>query len=147
MAKRSFFDPARIRGAGDADSRGPDVARTYSVREVNELVRGALARNLPPTLPVLGEIGDLSRPASGHLYFTLKDASSELPCVMWRSTAVKLKFEPEVGMEVIATGNIDVYTPRGAYQLYVRKLEPRGVGGARSRLSATQGAAGKGGIV
>lgn len=104
------------------------MGRTYSVREVNELVRGALSRNLPPTLPVLGEIGDLSRPASGHLYFTLKDASSELPCVMWRSTALKLKFEPEVGMEVIATGNIDVYTPRGAYQLYVRKLEPRGVG-------------------
>jgi exodeoxyribonuclease VII large subunit len=87
-----------------------------------------LALHLPATLHVLGEIGNLSRSGSGHLYFTLKDPASELRCVMWRSTAVHLKFEPEVGMEVIATGSIEVYAQRGTYQLMVRRLEPRGVG-------------------
>jgi exodeoxyribonuclease VII large subunit len=101
---------------------------TLSPRQVNEMVRGALNQHLPQTLHVLGEIGDLSRPSSGHVYFTLKDPHSELQCVMWRSTAAKLKFTPEVGMEVIATGGVEVYLPRGTYQLYVRKLEPRGVG-------------------
>lgn len=101
---------------------------TLSVRQVNELVRGALARHLPPTLHVLGEIGDLSQPGSGHVYFTLKEPGNELRCVMWRSAAGKLKFTPEVGMQVIATGGVEVYPPRGSYQLVVRKLEPRGVG-------------------
>jgi exodeoxyribonuclease VII large subunit len=91
-------------------------------------VRGAIVRHIPATLHVLGEIGDLSRPQSGHVYFSLKDAHSELRCVMWRSAAARLKFSPEPGMEVIATGGLDVYTPRGTYQLMVRKLEPRGVG-------------------
>ncbi|MCK4342463.1 MAG: exodeoxyribonuclease VII large subunit [Phycisphaerae bacterium] len=99
-----------------------------SVRQVNELIRGALARYVPATLHVLGEIGDLSRPASGHLYFSLKDPDSELRCVMWRSSAARLKFEPEVGLEVIASGGIELYTPRGTVQLIVRRLEPRGVG-------------------
>jgi exodeoxyribonuclease VII large subunit len=62
------------------------------------------------------------------LYFSLKDAHSELRCVMWRSTAARLKFTPEAGLAVIATGGIEVYAPRGTYQLMVRKLEPRGVG-------------------
>lgn len=97
-------------------------------RAVNDLVRGVLTRHIPRTLHVLGEIGDLSRPHSGHVYFSLKDASSELRCVMWRGTAVKLKFNLEPGMEVIATGGLEVYTPRGTYQLITRKLEPRGVG-------------------
>jgi exodeoxyribonuclease VII large subunit len=126
VAERLPFDPARIRRpAPPRDAAGPTL---LSVRQVNELVRGAIAAHLPPTLHVLGEIGDLSRPASGHLYFTLKDPYSELRCVMWRSTAASLKFAPQVGMQVIATGSLEVYTPRGTYQLIVRKLEPRGVG-------------------
>ncbi|MCH7870321.1 MAG: exodeoxyribonuclease VII large subunit, partial [Planctomycetes bacterium] len=51
------------------------------------MIRDALARNIPPTVQVLGEIGDISRPLSGHMYFTLKDGQSELRCVMWRSAA------------------------------------------------------------
>lgn len=127
MQPRRPFDPARIRRPA-ADTAAPTGPTTLSVRQVNELVRGALARHLPATLHVLGEIGDLSRPTSGHLYFTLKDAHSELRCVMWRSASARLKFGPELGMEVIATGGIEVYAPRGTYQLIVRKLEPRGVG-------------------
>jgi exodeoxyribonuclease VII large subunit len=135
MSDRPLFDPARIRPPGRPRGGGPGQPRgveagppTFSVRQLNELVRGALLRHLPPTLSVLGEIGDFSRPASGHLYFTLKDSGSELACVMWRSAAVRVRFDLQPGMEVIATGTVDVYLPRGSYQLYVRKLEPRGVG-------------------
>ncbi|TWT44137.1 Exodeoxyribonuclease 7 large subunit [Phycisphaerae bacterium RAS1] len=126
MAQRPLFDPSRIRPPDEPPA--PPALGLVSVRDVNEMIRGAVSKHLPATLHVLGEIGDLSRPASGHLYFTLKDAASELRCVMWRSSAASLKFRPEVGMQVIATGGIDVYTPRGTYQLVARKLEPRGVG-------------------
>lgn len=133
MADRPLFDPSRIRvppeerPPGPA-KRGPAGEGPLSVAQVNRLVSNALDDCLPPTLHVLGEIGDISRPGSGHLYFTLKDRTSELRCVMWRSAAAKLRFQPEVGMEVIATGGVEVYVPRGTYQLMVRKLEPRGVG-------------------
>ncbi len=127
MAERPPFDPRRIRRPPAAAVSAPG-AGPLSVRQVNELIRGVIAQHVPATLAVLGEIGDFHRPASGHLYFTLKDAASELRCVMWRSSAAHLRFAPELGMEVIATGGLEVYTPRGQYQLIVRKLEPRGVG-------------------
>ena len=128
MSQRQPFDPSRIRVPESERLPGVEGLATLTPRAVNELVRGVLARHLPSTLHVLGEVGDLSRPHSGHVYFSLKDAHSELRCVMWRSTAAKLKFALEPGMEVIATGGLEVYTPRGTYQLIVRKLEPRGVG-------------------
>jgi len=128
MSQRPLFDPDRIRPPAEARSGNPPDSGTYTVRQVNELVRGALARHLPATLHVLGEVGDVSRPASGHLYFTLKDTGNELACVMWRSAATRVRFELQPGMEVIVTGFIEVYAPRGTYQLSVRRLEPRGVG-------------------
>jgi exodeoxyribonuclease VII large subunit len=126
MPERLPFDPSRVRPP--TASPPGETSGVLSVRAVNELVRGAIERHVPATLHVLGEIGDLSRPGSGHVYFTLKDAASELRCVMWRSSAARLKFAPEAGMQAIATGGIEVYGPRGTYQLIVRKLEPRGVG-------------------
>lgn len=128
VAERRPFDPSRIRQPAPPARPAADQTQTLSVRQVNELIRGALQVHVPPTLHVLGEIGDLSCPTSGHLYFTLKDAYSELRCVMWRSAVARIKFEPEAGMEVIATGGIELYAPRGSVQLVVRKLEPRGVG-------------------
>ena len=65
---------------------------------------------------------------SGHIYFTLKDAESQIPCAMWKGMANRLRFEPENGMEVIAFGKVDVYVPYGKYQLIVEDMEPRGVG-------------------
>jgi exodeoxyribonuclease VII large subunit len=126
MPERPPFDPARVRAP--ATRSAPEQPATLSPSRVNELIRAALTRHMPSTLNVLGEIGDLSRPGSGHLYFSLKDAQGELRCVMWRSSAARLKYDLEPGMQVIATGGIDVYTPRGTIQLIVRKVEPRGVG-------------------
>jgi len=99
-----------------------------TVSAVTALVKDALAERLPSTLHVLGQISNFKRHGSGHLYLTLKDDSSELPCVMWRSSAAALAFDPVDGLEVIATGYIDVFERAGRYQFYARKLEPRGVG-------------------
>lgn len=126
-----LFDPKRIHvpeNERSAAQRKDTGEQLLSPEQVNELVRGAVVKHLPATVHVVGEIGDFSRATSGHLYFTLKDHVSELRCVMWRSAAGKVKFTPSAGMEVVATGAVEVYVPRGAYQLIARRLEPRGVG-------------------
>lgn len=130
MKDRPLFDPSRVRVPDSDKLRQPprEAANILTPHQVNEMLRGAVAAHFPTTLHVLGEIGDLSRPGSGHLYFSLKDADSELRCVMWRGAAAKLKFNLETGLEVIATGGMEVYTPRGTVQLIVRRIEPRGAG-------------------
>jgi exodeoxyribonuclease VII large subunit len=77
---------------------------------------------------VQGEISNASRPASGHLYFTLKDAGASLKCVMWRSNAARLDLGLQDGMAVAAHGKIGVYEAGGQYQLYVDRLTPAGEG-------------------
>jgi exodeoxyribonuclease VII large subunit len=102
--------------------------RTYTVSEVNTLVRVALEEKLPGRMIVAGEITDWKRHHSGHCYFCLKDKDSQLPCVMWASSMRGLKFAPENGMAVLTTGHVEVYVPQGKYQFYADKLEPAGVG-------------------
>jgi len=106
----------------------PQSLGILTVQQLTQMVRTALSARLPSELHVAGQISNLATPAGGHIYFTLKDAASELRCVMWRSDAARLKFRPSDGLEVVATGGVDVFEPRGQYQLYVRRLEPRGVG-------------------
>ncbi|HKJ37268.1 MAG TPA: exodeoxyribonuclease VII large subunit [Anaerolineales bacterium] len=77
---------------------------------------------------VQGEISNLSRPASGHVYFTLKDAHASLKCVMWKSSAAKLDLAMRDGMEVEVHGKIGVYEPQGQYQLYADQVRPVGEG-------------------
>ena len=77
---------------------------------------------------VQGEISNLSRPASGHAYFTLKDTNASLKCVMWKSSAAKLDLSLRDGMEVEVHGKIGVYEPQGAYQLYADQIRPVGEG-------------------
>ena len=77
---------------------------------------------------VEGEISNLSRPASGHLYFTLKDQNSSLRCVMWKNRAAALGTLLQEGAAVEAHGNLNVYEQRGQYQLYIDFLRPRGEG-------------------
>jgi len=99
-----------------------------TVSQITNLVKRAIDDALPTAIHVVGEISNFKRHSSGHLYFTLKDASSELSCVMWRSAATKLRFAPADGLEVVADGRIEVFERAGRYQLYTRKIEPRGVG-------------------
>jgi len=92
------------------------------------LVKVALEEMLPPRLIVRGEISDWKRHSSGHCYFSLKDETGVLPCVMWASKHRAVKFKVEDGMAVLASGHVDVYPAGGKYQLYVEKLEPEGIG-------------------
>ena len=77
---------------------------------------------------VEGEISNLSRPASGHIYFTLKDKNASLKCMMWKPDAARLRVNLQDGMAIEAHGRITVYEPQGTYQLAVNLLQPKGEG-------------------
>ena len=84
-----------------------------------------------PTLQdvwVEGEISNLSRPASGHVYFTLKDKNASLRCVMWKTDSARLRLNLQDGMAIEAHGRITVYEPQGQYQLTVNLIQPKGEG-------------------
>lgn len=108
----------------------PLPERSPRIRTVTELtleLQGVVAARFDDVL-VRGEITNLRRVASGHVYFSLKDAGAVLPAVMWRSLASRLKFRPEDGLEVLCRGNLDVYAPHGKYQMITQALEPMGQG-------------------
>lgn len=103
--------------------------QTLTVTELNQYIKGLL--DLDPMLgnvAVRGELSNYKIYPSGHHYFTLKDSESSLRCVMFKSSAVKLRFRPESGMGVTAYGRIAVYPRDGAYQLYCTGLMPEGAG-------------------
>ena len=104
-------------------------ARVWTVGELTRHIRNLLEGDLSlRNVWLRGEISNLSRPASGHLYFSLKDAGASLKCVMWRSSVEFLGWQPEHGAQVLARGRISVYPQGGVYQLYVDELHPAGVG-------------------
>ena len=104
----------------------PDSA-ALSVSELNRLAREALEQRFAP-LWVRGEISNLTRAPSGHLYFSLKDSGAQVRCTLWRTRAQRLQIEPRVGMQVEARATVTLYEPRGDYQLNVESLREAGVG-------------------
>lgn len=110
------------------DGQMKNRTKIYTVSQVNSLIKGILDNNLPRRLTISGEITDWRLHHSGHCYFSLKDENSVLPCVMWKSKFGAVKFQPENGLAVLATGSIDVYVPHGRYQFIVDKFIPAGVG-------------------
>jgi exodeoxyribonuclease VII large subunit len=105
------------------DARGDSL----TVSELTLLIKGTLESQFHG-LWVSGEISEISRPHSGHIYFTLKDSQAQIRGVIWRSAAARIRFALEEGQEVLCQGDLDVYPPRGSYQLNVRQVEPRGAG-------------------
>ena len=101
--------------------------KIYAVSEVTRMIKQELESAFP-LLWVEGEISNFYRHQSGHLYFTLKDERSQLRAVMFRSMAQKVPFELEDGLQVVSRGQINVYEPRGEYQLLVEVVEPKGKG-------------------
>ena len=101
----------------------------FTVSEVNQFIKDLLD-NVPPLQEILlrGELSNYKVYPSGHHYFTLKDSQCSLRCVMFKGSAMRLRFRPENGMQVIAAGRISVYPRDGAYQLYCTGLSPEGVG-------------------
>ena len=83
---------------------------------------------------VAGEISNLRHQSSGHYYFTLKDEGSQIPCALFKGSALRLAVQPKDGAKVVAEGEVSVYAPRGAYQLIVRSLEPAGKGDLHQRF-------------
>lgn len=100
-----------------------------SVTQLNTYIKSLLDgdANLS-NLFIRGEISNFKRHTSGHLYLTLKDENSRLPAVMFRFNAMKMRFMPQDGMQVIARGRISVYDRDGRYQLYIEEMHPDGVG-------------------
>jgi exodeoxyribonuclease VII large subunit len=109
-----------------AISPAPDTI--LSVAALTRLIKDSLEGAFPAVW-VRGEISGFKRAESGHLYFSLKEGKDALlDCVMWRTSAAKLAFEPRDGTEVEAFGGIAVYEPRGRYQLGAKELRPGGLG-------------------
>ena len=101
----------------------------YSVTQVNTYIQSMMdSDRLLAGLCVRGELSNYKVYPSGHHYFSLKDATGALRCVMFKSSALRLRFRPENGMKVLAMGRISVFPRDGAYQLYCTGLTPDGVG-------------------
>jgi exodeoxyribonuclease VII large subunit len=105
----------------------PDSQPVLSVSQLTDQVK-MLLENAFTSVWVTGEISNFARPQSGHCYFTLKDDQSQIRAVMWRGTAARMRIDLSDGMEVICQGHLDVYAPRGSYQLVVEALYPKGMG-------------------
>ena len=103
--------------------------KIFTVGQINRYIRNLLENDfILSSLLVKGEISNFKAHSSGHLYFTLKDASGALSCVMFRQDAAGLPFEPENGMQVVVYGHISLYEKTGQYQLYAEFMEPLGIG-------------------
>ena len=124
-------------GSGRAPGAGPEPAtgtgpnrEIYTVGRLNEEVARLLEDSFP-LIWVEGELTNLARPRSGHMYFTLKDSRAQVRCALFRSNRMRLRFEPRDGMQVIARARVGLYGSRGDYQLVVQELEPAGEGALR----------------
>lgn len=103
--------------------------RIFDVSEVNDYIKTIMdGDGLLSGLTIRGEISNYKVYPSGHHYFSLKDAGGAIRCVMFRGSAAALRFRPENGMKVLASGRISVFPRDGAYQLYCQRLTPEGVG-------------------
>jgi len=104
-------------------------ATVYSVSQVNQYIKSLLDRDqILTSVCIRGELSNYKVYPSGHHYFTLKDTDSSMRCVMFKGSAMRLRFRPENGMKVLVTGRISVFPRDGAYQLYTEFMMPEGAG-------------------
>jgi len=111
----------------DSAAASPPQRSVYTVSALTSKIK-VLLENHFPFIWIYGEISNLTIPRSGHFYFILKDEQAQISAVMFRGQNRQLKFKPENGMVVTGMGRIAVYEPRGAYQIIIEYLEPRGIG-------------------
>jgi len=101
--------------------------KILTISELTRRIRGSLEMEFF-NIWVVGEISNLKRPTSGHVYLTLKDSDAQLQAVIFKLVANNIKFELKDGMQIIAFGSVTVYEARGQYQLIVEHIEPKGIG-------------------
>ncbi len=119
-----FFSGARPREGGRP---GDTEESPLSVSELTAWIKKALEGAIP-RFWVVGEVGSVTFSNAGHVYLTIKDSESQVSGVLWRSTWEKCKFDLREGMSVLGLGKLDVYGPRGSYQVVLQRLEPQGLG-------------------
>ena len=117
--------PASRGATGDLFERA--LPRPWSVGELTRALKSAVEPKFRDVW-VAGEVANLRRQGSGHVYFTLKDDEATLGAVLWASQARRVRFALEEGQEVVARGFVEIYPPHGRYQLVVQEVEPRGAG-------------------
>ena len=106
-----------------------------SVGELNKSAKYLLENNFQ-NISVIGEISNLARPSSGHIYFTLKDEDGAIRCAMFKNQNLKLNFSPDDGDKCVLKGQVSLYAPRGDYQLIVKSIQPAGAGNLMQQFEA-----------
>ncbi len=125
MANKTLsFESNNIYKEGFSEQKG---RKLYTVSEITREIRASLEHDFS-SVSLVGEISNMRKPGSGHIYLTLKDKKAQLQAVVFRNVANKIKFELKDGMEVVSFGSITVYELRGQYQLIINKIEPKGIG-------------------
>lgn len=107
----------------------------YTVSQISVAIKKTLEGSFS-TLQISGEISNLRLQSSGHYYFTLKDDQSQISCALFRGDALKIKSQLKDGDQIIATGNLSVFTPKGNYQLIVKEIQHKGLGDLLAQLEA-----------
>ncbi|MBZ4022704.1 exodeoxyribonuclease VII large subunit [Rhodobacter sp. TJ_12] len=116
---------------GDGHSNAHDYTVSEISGAVKRVIEGEFGR-----VRVRGEVGRVSRPSSGHMYFDLKDANAVISAVSWKGQVARMQIRPEEGMEVIATGKLTTFPGQSRYQLIVDTIEPAGAGALMAMLEA-----------
>ena len=105
----------------------PAADKVLTIGELTRAIKGKLEESYA-SVWVEGEVSNLSRPSSGHVYLTLKDDEASLKAVLYRGIAFRMKFDLRDGLRVIARGRLSVFVPRGEYQLLIEEVQPKGIG-------------------
>ncbi len=112
---------------GEPSAKEDEGQKPLSVTQLNAWIKRTLDQSLT-SFWVAGEVGSITRSGAGHIYLTLKDNANQISAVLWKSTWEKYQFDLREGLSVLCMGRIDVYGPRGTYQIVVQRIEPQGIG-------------------
>jgi exodeoxyribonuclease VII large subunit len=104
-----------------------DNLKIITVSQLTFEIKRLLEENFQ-NVSLIGEISNFKPHVSGHWYFSLKDAEAQISCTMWKGVNSAVFFTPQDGMKIVVTGKVNVYPPRGNYQLDVRSMKPAGIG-------------------
>ncbi len=124
----------------------PPGIKVFGVGELTRNIK-RLLEDAHGTVWVEGEVSNLARPASGHQYLTLKDEESPLRCMLGRAVALRMRFNLQDGMHVIARGRLTVFAARGEYQLQIEEVQPKGIGALELAFRQAEGTAVRQGLL